>query len=135
MLRNIGAIVGGYLITSILTGITIVLMGLVVPASLDPSNTGWVIVNILYGAVFAVIGGYICARIAPENGMRNVLILAGIMLIFGIMTMIASLPYLEETGQPAWYYPLLLVLTIPATVLGGVLFTKQVPQKRKNEAF
>jgi len=130
MVRSIGAVIAGYFVTAILTGLLIGGIGLIIPASLDPSNTGWVIANIVYGGVCAVVGGYVCGRISRDNATRDVLILAGIMLVFGIMTMIASLPYLEETGQPGWYYPVLLVLTLPATIAGGYLYVQQ-GRKRK----
>jgi vacuolar-type H+-ATPase subunit I/STV1 len=125
MLRSIGAILAAYVTTVILTLITIPLVGAIFPASLNPQNTGWVLANVGYGALFALIAGYVCAYIAQKAEMRHVLILAGIMLVLSIMTFIASLPYLEETGQPAWYYPLLMLTGTPATILGGYLRLRQ----------
>jgi peptidoglycan/LPS O-acetylase OafA/YrhL len=125
MVRTILSIVGGYLVMAVLTAFTISLLAYLFPESYNPENTEWVVANILYGAAFAAIGGYVLALIARENVMRNVLILAAIMVVLGIATFVMTLTSAEATGQPIWYYPVLLLTSIPAMIFGAKIRSQQ----------
>ena len=125
MVRTILSVVGGYLVTAVLTGVTIGLLAYLFPESYNPENTEWVIANILYGMVFAAIGGYVLALIARENAVRNALILAAIMAVLGIATFAITLTSAEATGQPIWYYPVLLLTSIPAMIFGARFRSQQ----------
>ena len=96
MLRSIGAIVAGYIATVILTMITIPLLGVIFPASLNPANTGWVIANIAYGAVFAGIGGYVAALVAQKSEIKHATILAVIMLVLRACPLLHPCPILKK---------------------------------------
>lgn len=134
MLRSVGAIIAGYVTTVVLTIMIISGLGAVLPESLNSANTGWVIANIIYGAIVAGIGGYVTAFIAQKAELKHALILAGIMLVFGIMSFVAAMPTLEETGQPVWYYPVLMLTSTPAVVLGGYFRAQQKPQRKQKFA-
>lgn len=111
--------------------ITIPLLGMIFPASLNPANTGWVIANIAYGAVFAGIGGYVAALVAQKSEIKHATILAVIMLVLGGLSFVASMPYFEETGQPVWYYPVLMLISTPATIFGGYLRAQQKVEQKQ----
>jgi hypothetical protein len=71
-----------------------------------------------YRCVYAVIGGFIAARLAPHAPMRHALVLGLIGLAFGTLGVVATSGM--DLG-PRWY-PIALALTaLPCTLLGGVL--------------
>jgi hypothetical protein len=71
-----------------------------------------------YRIVYGVVGGYITARLAPQNPMRHALVLGAIGLALSTAGAIAAIPM--NLG-PSWY-PILLSLTaLPCAWLGGVL--------------
>lgn len=86
------------------------------PGSFDPSVL-WNVVSFALGAVAAVVGGYVCSRIARTATPPKVL--AGLVLVIGFLSavpvlMAAATPAKERTGdvgnldamtqakQPAW---------------------------------
>jgi len=128
LLKSIGAILAGYLVSAILTGITISVLGILFPASYKPENVGWVIFNVIYGCVFAVVGGYILARLAPSKPMTHAWVLGILMALFAVLTgyMVASAPASPEyANQPSWYYPVLTITVLPSILLGAWLYTKR----------
>jgi hypothetical protein len=72
-----------------------------------------------YRSVYAVIGGYITARLAPRNPILHVVILGVIGLVLATLGAIAMIP--RNLG-PAWYPIALAVTALPLTWLGGVLY-------------
>ena len=71
-----------------------------------------------YRIVYAVVGSYIAARLAPRNPMRHALALGVVGLVPSTAGAIAAIQI--DLG-PAWY-PIALVLTaLPCAWLGGAL--------------
>ena len=71
-----------------------------------------------YRIVYAVVGSYIAARLAPRNPMRHALALGVVGLVPSTAGVIATIPM--DLG-PSWY-PIALVLTaLPCAWLGGAL--------------
>lgn len=75
-----------------------------------------------YRMLFAVVGGYITARLAPHAPMRHVWILAIIGLVVSTAGAIAAIT-MANLG-PNWYPIALAVSAVPTTWLGGVAFTR-----------
>ena len=124
VLRSILALVAGYVVLSILTTATVFVLAQIFPASASPENLGWVVFNVIYGAVFVVIGGYIVAALAPMRPMRHVIGLGIAMALLSVIYAFAVANAPADTAvypQPGWYYPLLAALAIPSIVLGGWL--------------
>jgi len=116
ILRSIVAVVAGYLASALLIGVTVPLVGALIPASLSPANTGWVMANVAYGCVFAAVGGYLTAWLAPSRSLAHALVLGLLMAVFAALTgwAIANSPPLPGyADQPGWYYPA-LALTVGA---------------------
>jgi hypothetical protein len=74
-----------------------------------------------YRAIFTVAGGYVTARLAPEQPMLHAWILAAIGLVAGL----AGVAYYYINGQadlgPAWYAISIPVEAIPCVWVGGRL--------------
>jgi hypothetical protein len=70
----------------------------------------------LYVAVFATVGCYLTARIAPSHPMRHALILGAIGLVISLYATTKM-----WGSAPAWYHIINLVLVMPYAWLGGRL--------------
>lgn len=74
-----------------------------------------------YRLVFTVLGGYVTGKLAPNDSLRLVWVLAFIGLFFGTLGAVSTIPM--NLG-PAWY-PIAIALTaVPCTWLGGFLSRK-----------
>ncbi len=125
--KSVGAVLAGYLVSALLTGVTISVLGVVFPESYKPENTGWVIFNVFYGCAFAVIGGYMSARLAPSRPFNHALVLGILMALFAVLTgymVSVTPPSPEYTTQPGWYYPVLAVTVLPSILLGAWIYAR-----------
>jgi heme A synthase len=122
ILKSAGALVAGYLLSALLTGVTISVLGGLFPESYRPENTGWVVFNVVYGCLYAVAGGYVTAWLAPSRPVAHAILLGSLMAGLAVLTalMVASAPPTPEyASQPGWYYPALAATVLPAIVLGA----------------
>lgn len=121
-LRSIAAVVLGLVVTAALsTGTDLLLRatGLFPPADQPLGNAQFALAA-GYRTLFAAVGGYVTAQLAPRNPLRHALILGGIGLLLALLGLIASRGQGPEFG-PDWY-PLSLILTaLPATWAGATL--------------
>jgi len=75
-----------------------------------------------YRSLFAVMGGYVTAWLAPRTRMRHVVILAVIGTLGGITGVMAT----WDLGYgPRWYPVALAVTAFPLVWLGGWLYVRQ----------
>ncbi len=128
ILRSVGAVVAGYFLTALLTAGTIAVLAALFPESYVATDRAWVIFNIVYGCAFAVLGGYITARLAPSRPLAHAVALGLIMAVLAIMTSLATAgapPDPEVAASPAWYYPVLALTVVPSVALGGWLQSRR----------
>jgi hypothetical protein len=117
LLHSFIAIAGGFACMALLTGITTLLMRWLVPSwsSLPPSRSSQAF-NLTATCLYAAMGGFLDALLAPISPLIHSLILAIIVLL--VSTMAAS----ELRGQMRGFYPLALaVLPSLATLGAGIL--------------
>lgn len=81
---------------------------------------------LVYRCVYAVVGSYLAARLAPRNPMRHAVVLGLIGLIVGTAGAVATIPM--DLG-PAWYPIALAVTALPCGWLGGFLYTRRQAQQ------
>ena len=125
--QSIGAVVAGYLVSAVLTAVTIAILGVLFPESYTAENIAWVIFNVIYGCAFAVIGGYVVARLAPSRPFAHATVLGVLMAIFALITgyaMSSAPPSPEYANQPSWYYPVLAITVLPSILLGAWLYMR-----------
>lgn len=119
--KSIWAVVAGFVAVfflSIITDSILEWLGIFPPISEGLFVTWMLLLALFYRSIYAVIGGYITARLAPRNKMKHVWVLAGVGMIgaiFGIW-----MNYTNHLG-PNWYPIWLAILTIPCVWLGGKL--------------
>jgi len=121
LLRSTGAVLLGFISVVVLSlGTDQVLHVLqVYPLWGQPMfDPGLNLLALSYRIVYTIVGGYITARLAPQNPMRHALVLGAIGTVVGTAGAIATIPM--HLG-PSWY-PIALVLTaFPCAWLGGAL--------------
>ena len=82
-------------------------------------DAGLCLLALVYRSIYAVVGSYIAAKLAPHNPMRHAVILGVVGLVLSVAGAVATIPM--DLG-PAWY-PIALVFTaLPCAWLGGVLY-------------
>lgn len=122
--RSIWAVVAGFLTVAILSTLTdFILESLgIFPSVSEGLFVTWMLVlALVYRSAYAVLGGYITAKLSPHKPMKHVWILSWIGLVFAILGIFAN--YVAQLG-PNWYPILLAIFTIPCVVLGGKLRRK-----------
>ncbi|CAN5667990.1 hypothetical protein BH23GEM1_BH23GEM1_10760 [soil metagenome] len=116
MIRSVLAIVAGYVVAGLLTVLATMASASIVGPT-PPRSYVWM--NLLYSGVFAFVGGYVAATMAPRKPLNHALILAGIMLVAGAAYALGGPRGELPAREPDWY-PWLLVVVAPAlVVLGG----------------
>ena len=74
-----------------------------------------------YRMIYAVVGGYLTAVLAPHSPMRHVVVVGILGLIAGTAGAVAAIN-MADLG-PKWYPIALAISAFPTTWLGGVLYT------------
>lgn len=75
----------------------------------------YLLLNLAYSAAFAIAGGYLTAMIAKADPLRNVLMLAIVVL------MISALSAMQLRGQQPLVYQFALIVIMPIAALAGGL--------------
>ena len=122
MKRLIVSIVAGFFFTAISTTVVdhIFHVTKVYPPYGEPfKETGLLIMAFAYRALFAIIGGYITAKIAKKKARKAVLILGTI----GTIAWLAGLIKFWDLA-PAWYSTGGLILAIPYVFIGLYIYKK-----------
>src|SRR5438105_3862785 len=110
-LKSIGTVLTGIIVIAVLSIVTDIVV--VKTGFFPPSNTPLMLFSALvYRSVYAVIGGYVVATLAPDKAMRHVIILATVGTVLGILGMIANW---SKTSPGNEWYPIALV---PASFIG-----------------
>lgn len=118
MTRSIFAVVTGFLLIAALSFGTDLAMRAAMPAlfEADGSTTSVTVLLLTIGYVglYATIGCYLAARLAPRRPMRHALVLGVLGLVFNVV----GTWYAWNTAPP-WYHVVSLVLVMVWAWLGG----------------
>lgn len=123
--RSIGAVVAGFLSVAILSLVVdqVLHMLNVYPPWGEPMNdVGDNALALSYRIVITVFGGWLTARLAPQNPMKHAIILGVIGTAFGILGVFATM---GKNLGPMWYPIALAASGLPCTWLGGILRQRQ----------
>jgi hypothetical protein len=124
--RSIGAVLLGFIAV---VGITLATDQLfhvleVYPPWGEPMwDTGQNVLALSYRIVYATLGSYLAARLAPRNPMRHALVLGVVGFVASVAGAIVAI-FVADLG-PAWYPIALVVTALPCAWLGGVLYVKR----------
>jgi peptidoglycan/LPS O-acetylase OafA/YrhL len=112
MLRSIGAVAAGYVIFGASAALLFQLSG---QAPHADAPLAFKIASTIWGAVFALVAGWLTARIAPRRPMTHAAIVAGLIALGALMS-IAARP-----SDALWSQTAALVVMAPCAVIGGVI--------------
>jgi len=142
MLRSILGGIAGYIVmfVFIFTTFTALFLALGVDATFAPGtydvSMTWIAISTVLGTVAAIVGGYLAAVIG--KGFTAVKILAGIILVMGVLTIammlmtpppagariageVANLEAMTKAQTPIWTAILNPIIGIIGAVIGGRL--------------
>jgi uncharacterized membrane protein len=122
ILKSIGAVLAGFLTVFILSVATDALLEYigVLPAQTEGLfDTKLLVLALAYRSLYAMLGGYVTARLAPSNTMRHVAILGVLGTIGGIVGI-----FVGWNMSDHWYPIALAVTAFPLVWVGGT-FVKE----------
>ncbi len=118
--RSILAIVSGFVVIAALSFSADWAIGYMWPGLFDAAgrteSVGLLTFTLAYVALFAVLGCYLAARLAPNRPMQHALLLGGVGLLFSVVGTIVA-----WASAPAWYHVVALALVMPYAWVGGHL--------------
>lgn len=121
-LKSIGSVAAGFLTVVIFSvGTDAVVEGIgIFPPQDKPEEYAWwmLFIALIYRSIYTVAGGYVAARLAPDNVKRHVFILACLGTLGGIAGIFIGWKYGNH-----WYPIVLAVTAFPLTWIGGTLRT------------
>lgn len=122
MLRSIGAVAAGLVVVVALSIGTDAVMHAtnVFPPSGERMSETLFLLATAYRLVYAVVGGYVAARLAPARPMKHALVLGFIGTVLSTAGFLATWNAGPEFG-PRWYPIALVVTALPCAWLGGKL--------------
>ena len=126
-LRRVGAVLAGLLLVIITSTATDALMhgtGIFPPLGW-PMPDSLFVLALAYRIVYSVAGGYLTARLAPDQPVKHALWLGIIGFVLGLAGAAATWNRGPEFG-PKWYPLLLAATAIPSTWLGGKLVRERL---------
>ena len=130
--RSALSILGAFFVVAVLIGLATALasnrmlggMGLGVQVT-----SAYLVVNLVYSAVIAVIGGYVAATVSDHSPLGHAAGLAGFMMVLGIASWLVVNRGDPVPGQPFWYPLVISILVPPSAILGGILVTRRTRTK------
>jgi hypothetical protein len=124
--RSIGALFAGFVAVVILSiGTDVALRAAsIFPPLGKPMSDALLLLATVYRSIYAVVGSYITARVAPDRPMQHALTGGVIGLVLSIVGAVTAWNKVDTLG-PHWY-PLSLVATaLPCAWIGGQLRVMQ----------
>jgi hypothetical protein len=113
MLRSIGVVLVGYVPFGISAVLLFKLTGRDPHA---PAPVSFMLLSTLYGMAFAVLAGYLAARLAGRRPLSHAIAVAGIIGLGALISIV-----LRPVGAALWSQLAALVLIAPSAILGGLI--------------
>jgi hypothetical protein len=81
---------------------------------------GYLALNVAYSLLAATAGGWVTARLAPRRPLLHGVVLAGIVLLLGVLSY-----HGYHGGQPGWYQALMLIAPFGCNIGGAYVYRVQ----------
>lgn len=122
--KSIWAVVAGVLFILIVTTLVDILLHAinVYPPLGVALDTRTSLIASSYRLVIGILGGWVTAKLAPQNPMNHALILGSVGVVLGLVGVITTW---NANMGPRWYPVSLAVLAIPQCWAGAKLFMSQ----------
>jgi hypothetical protein len=116
VLRTLGAVIGGYLIFALSAVALFQLSG---RDPHTPQPLWFIVASVTYGMVFAAVGGFVAARLAPTRSPLHAGTVAGVLALGASVSLVAS-----PGAGATWSQWAALALMAPSAYFGGHLATR-----------
>jgi hypothetical protein len=120
VVRSVVSVAAGFFAVMVLGAAADIVLGQIVPNAFDAQGHArtetTLFIKLAYETLFALLAGYITARIAVRKPFTHVLVMAAIVLAGRAFIAVATWDVL-----PLWFNLGVLVLIVPAALLGAKL--------------
>jgi hypothetical protein len=113
MLRSAGAVAAGYLIFGVSATLLFQLSG---QALHDAAPTAFKLASIIWGAVFALVAGWLTARVAGRRPATHAAIVGALIGLGAVVSLLLARP-----GDARWSQMAALVIMAPCAWIGGLI--------------
>lgn len=134
MLKSIAAVIVGLMLVMVLVIVTDMILGMLVPdwypaAGQGPAPAGVYLFTFAYGAIYAVIAGYVTGVVAGRRETLHALVVGLILLVINLAMQMGSASVAEASAdQPGWYLLGMPVIGIIGLTIGGWLRERQMAE-------
>ncbi len=112
MLRSVAAVAAGYFVFAASAVMLFQLSGVDPHA---PTSAGFKIGNVVWGVVFALVAGWLTARVAARRPGTHAAVLALLIALGAVVSLLAS------RSASSWSQASALLFMAPAAWIGGIL--------------
>ena len=126
--RSALSILGAFFVVVVLVGLATAVSSNLMLGGMGPDveiTVAYLVVNLAYSVLIAVIGGYIAATVSDHSPLGHAAGLAGFMMVLGLFSWLVVNRGDPAPGQPSWYPFVIGVLVPPVAILGGILVTRR----------
>ena len=129
LLRSIGAVLAGLLANIVFVGAIDAALratGIYPPMFQPMAEHQWALA-LTYRIVFAVVGGFLTARLAPPppaRPMRHAMVLGGINTVLSMLFVVVN--WSKPEFGPHWFAISVAITSVPLAALGGMLHAKRI---------
>ena len=105
IIRSVLCVVGAFFVVAVLVGLTTALTAQLMLGSTGPDaepTTPFLVVNLIYSVLFAIIGGYVAATVSDHAPLRHAAALSAFMMLLGLASWLINGGQ-PAPGQPDWY--------------------------------
>ena len=130
-LRSVGAVLAGLVaifVLSIATDVVLHAAGVFPPLG-RPLSDRLCLLATAYRTLYAVIGSYITARLAPNRPIQHALVLGLVGVVLSTIGAVATWNRGSAFG-PHWYPLALIVISLPCAWVGGKLVRARYKRER-----
>lgn len=123
ILRRIGAVLAGFILIGLLgflTDTVLQQLGILPIPTEHKFETRHALLALSYHLLFAALGGFVTARLAPDRPIAHAITLGILGIVISTLGLIAII---MQDLAPAWYGWALIFFSIPVTWMGGKLTT------------
>jgi hypothetical protein len=133
-IRSVLCVVGAFSVVAVLVGVTTALIAQLMLGSTGPDaepTTPFLVVNLIYSVLFAIVGGYVAATVSDHSPLGHAAALSAFMMMLGLGTWWLINGGQPAPGQPDWYPWVITLLVPPTAVLGGILVTRRTRSRTR----
>ncbi len=133
IIRSVLSVLGAFFVVALLVGLSTALAAQLMLGSTGPGaepTTPFLVVNLTYSVLFAIVGGYVAATVSDHSPLGHAAALSVFMMLLGLASWMFNGDQ-PAPGQPDWYPWVITLLVPPTAVLGGILVTRRTRSPKR----